>query len=545
MTMISRLGNLLLTSHLYRLQVFFLLAIFSEPSLVIAADNSVQVTKGKELYFHGTLSSESEPIALIGPESTPMPATIVPCASCHGDEGTGRPEGAVVPPDITWHYLTKPYGHKHPNGRTHPAFSVKSLAVAIQKGIDPAGNRLDSSMPRYRFSNTQLSALFAYLKKIDTDSVPGVSEDSIHVGVVLPLKGPLAEMGEEIKSVLVASFNEINEHGGIYNRKIQLQLIDSSEQPNITLANVSNLLKNQQIFALMGPSITWVESELSVLAEQEKVPYLGAMDLYSDEGSTPNRYSFYLFSGFKDLMRVLTDYTAENLRLINPRMAVVYPDNRVLLETLTAIEQQGNKYHWASPKKIAYQPSRFDASSTVHDLKEQGANVVYFLGGGPELKELLAAVNTTDWLPYILIPGSSIQNNMFVVSNELLGRILLAFPTVPADWSPEGIAAFNTLRKKNSFTSRHIATQVMAYCSAQLFEQGLKRAERQVTRRKFLSALEGLYDFETGLTPKLSYGPNRHTGAQGAYVVTIDPKNKQFKILSDRLVPKDFSPPTN
>ena len=543
--MIFCLGNMQLILHLYRLLVFLLLALFFEPSLALAADNSVQEAKGRELYVHGTFSRESEPMALIGPESTPMPASVVPCASCHGDDGAGRPEGAVVPPDTTWRYLTKPYGHKHSNGRAHPAFSVKSLAVAIQKGIDPAGNPLDSSMPRYRFSSKQMSALIAYLKKIDTDSAPGVSEDSIHVGVVLPLKGTLAEIGKDIKSVLVATFNEINEHGGIYNRKIQLQLIDSSDPPNITLANVSDLLKNQQVFALMGPSITWVENELPALAEQEKVPFLGSLNSYADDGSAPNRYSFYLFSGIKDLMRILTDYTAENLRLINPRVAVVYPENGVLLETLTAIDEQGNKYHWACPKKIAYQPGRFDASATVRDLKEQGADVVYFLGRGPELKEFMEVVNTTDWLPYILIPGSSIQSDVFFVSNDLLSRILLAYPTVPTDWSSEGIAAFNALQKKNNFTTHHIATLVMAYCSAQLLEQGLKLAGRQVSRGKFLSALEGLYDFETGLTPKLSYGPNRHTGAIGAYVVAIDPKNKQFRILSDRLVPKDYGPPVN
>ena len=40
--------------------------------------------------------------------------------------------------------------------------------------------------------------------------------------------------------------------------------------------------------------------------------------------------------------------------------------------------------------------------------------------------------------------------------------------------------------------------------------------------------LEGLYEYRTGLTPAISYGPNRRIGAMGAYVITVDLKTKQL-----------------
>lgn len=43
-----------------------------------------------------------------------------------------------------------------------------------------------------------------------------------------------------------------------------------------------------------------------------------------------------------------------------------------------------------------------------------------------------------------------------------------------------------------------------------------------------LSALEGLYDYESGVTPRLTFGPNRRVGAAGAHVVTIDPEKKEY-----------------
>jgi ABC-type branched-subunit amino acid transport system substrate-binding protein len=533
-----------LAAIFHRLTAFFLLSMLSV-SAVIAGDLTELEAKGKQLYYHGTFHIVNEPNALIGSESTPVLASIVPCVGCHGEDGAGRPEGAVVPPAVTWRYLIKPYGHKHPNARIHPAFTEKSLAMAIQKGIDPAGNHLDSAMPRYEFSKVQLSALIAYLKRIETEHAPGVNEDSIRIGTVLPLKGPLADFGEEMKAILTAYFNEVNGQGGIYNRKIQLQVVDSSESSAITLARVTELIESEQIFAILDASMTGVDNELSTLAEREMVPLLGSLNLYPEGALAPTRYSFYLFSGITVQMRTLIDYAAVNLRLINPLMAIIYPENGSLRETLAAMDQQGEIYNLASSFRIAYPPTRFNSTATVRELKVRGTNLLYFLGGGAELKELLAAVHPTDWRPYILLPGSSIQGDIFAESNNLLSKILLAFPTVPTDWSPEGIAAFNRLRGNAGISTRHMVTEVITYCSAQLLVHGLKLVGRQLSRGKFISVLEGINEFETGLTQKLSFGANRHIGALGAYVVSIDPKNKQFKVSSDWLVPREFRPPIN
>ena len=45
---------------------------------------------------------------------------------------------------------------------------------------------------------------------------------------------------------------------------------------------------------------------------------------------------------------------------------------------------------------------------------------------------------------------------------------------------------------------------------------------------KLITTLEGLYEYDTGLMPRITFGPNRRIGALGAYVVTIDPEKKLF-----------------
>ncbi len=65
--------------------------------------------------------------------------------------------------------------------------------------------------------------------------------------------------------------------------------------------------------------------------------------------------------------------------------------------------------------------------------------------------------------------------------------------------------------------------QLSAYSSSLILIEGLKRSGRDLSREKLIINLERLYEFDTGFTPLITYGPNRHIGALGAYIVTVDP----------------------
>jgi hypothetical protein len=92
----------------------------------------------------------------------------------------------------------------------------------------------------------------------------------------------------------------------------------------------------------------------------------------------------------------------------------------------------------------------------------------------------------------------------------------------------EGEGELRALAAKYKFELRHAAAQLSALAAAKVLAEGLERGGKDVSREKLITALEGLYDYETGLTPRLTFGPNRRVGAAGAYVVTIDAERKEF-----------------
>src|SRR5437016_3452699 len=105
---------------------------------------SVRLTRlwrGRQIFESGTSPSGSAIEASIAGDGR-LPGSVLPCANCHGRDGRGKPESGVVPSNLTWDALTKPYGLTHADGRTHPPYTERLLTRAITMGIDPAGNSL-------------------------------------------------------------------------------------------------------------------------------------------------------------------------------------------------------------------------------------------------------------------------------------------------------------------------------------------------------------------------------------------------------------------
>jgi hypothetical protein len=65
----------------------------------------------------------------------------------------------------------------------------------------------------------------------------------------------------------------------------------------------------------------------------------------------------------------------------------------------------------------------------------------------------------------------------------------------------------------------------------QVLEEGLKRAGRDLSRARLADALENLYSFESGVTPTISYGPNRRVGVFGAHIVRVNLTTHSFQPL--------------
>lgn len=523
-------GGLALRLFAFAGELFLLLFC---ATAVLAQDSlALRQNRGRQIYIQGTSRSGKDIFAYIGDAALEVPGSSMACANCHGLDGRGKPEGGISPSNVTWEFLTKPYGLKHADGRQHPAYTERALELAITRGVDPAGNKLLKAMPRYSMSREDLSDLVAYLQLLGKDSEPGVSDSKILIGTLVPAKGALAELGKAVTTVTTAVFEELNTQGGVYGRRLELQVLETADTPAATREKLEPLLKDQHLFAMSGAVIAGFEKEIIPLFAQYETPLIGPLTLYPQTSLPLNRQVFYLLSGLDGQARTLVRFVQTKPELKDLNTAVVHAQGSLNAIVVEAIRDQRKKQGLSLPAAVEYVSGSFDAANSIKQVRQAGGEVVFFLGNSDEALSFMRAAEKLNWFPTMIAPGGSIGAGIFTAPAGFDRKVFFSFPTAPADQTAAGLKEFRALSEKYKLPSGHLAVQLSAYTGAKILAEAIKRVGKDVSREKLIQALEGLHEYSTGLTAAITYGPNRRIGAQGAHVVTIDLKEKQFVAAS-------------
>ena len=80
----------------------------------------------------------------------------------------------------------------------------------------------------------------------------GISKNEILLGTIQDLSGPLAGYGKQARNGMLLRIEEINEQGGIHNRKIKLLVEDASYDPKKAVLAAQKLVNLDQIFMMVG-----------------------------------------------------------------------------------------------------------------------------------------------------------------------------------------------------------------------------------------------------------------------------------------------------
>ena len=430
----------------------FLIALgaVSWPSALAQDALTPRESHGKQIYVQGTSFSGKEILAYVGESSMEIPGASMACANCHGLDGQGKPEGGINPSDIRSEFLTKPYGVTHPDGRKHPPYSNRGLELAITRGTDPAGNRLLRVMPRYAMSREDLADLIAYLGRLGKDRDPGINETSIVIATAVPANGPLAEMGQAIKAVTSAFFDNLNSQGGVFSRHVEVKFVETAETPAGTRANFERLFRDEHVFAMSGAFIAGSEKELVSLMAQKEVPLIGPLTLYPQTGFPLNRQVFYLLSGIDGQARTLVDFAARKPELKSPGLVVMYSPSEVNATVVEAIKEQSRKDGLSAPQTYGYETGRLDANEAVKQLKQTGRAAVFFLGNAGEALSFMREADKLGWFPSIFLPSAGGAGEVFNAPAGFSGKVFSPFRLRPRIKLRKGSESFARWQKSTS-----------------------------------------------------------------------------------------------
>ncbi len=472
---------------------------------------SAAAQRGRRLYLAGEGGDGQAVTALLGTAGTEVPATALPCASCHGKDGKGRPEGGVAPSNITWGALTKPYGVRHPSGREHPPYDARSLVRAVTLGVDAGGNALSPLMPRYRLSREQAADLVAYLQAITGDRDPGIAEEALRLGLWLPPEGAAAELLERTARHWS---DGVNARGGLFARRLEWVVGRAPAPVGERAAALGCFLDQEAPFALLAPALTGDEEASAEAIEARGVPAVGVLAAEPPARRAADRYLFYVFPGRCEQARAVVAAQGDAAR---DHLGILAREGEGLDALVPALAAE-----LGASAVARFSPGAGSLSAALGTLAAQEVESVLFLGPPDSLPAVLAGLAAWPRQPRLLLAGGRLAGAALGRPSAFRGELWITVPTLPSDVAP---AAKAELEAASGSTSGAGLAPLLA---TRLLQIGLEQAGRELSREGLVTAIEGLYELPTDLTRPLSFGPNQRLGLAGAYVARLDPASGEL-----------------
>ncbi|AQW30812.1 ABC transporter substrate-binding protein [Ralstonia syzygii subsp. celebesensis] len=341
----------------------------------------------------------------------------------------------------------------------------------------------------------------------------GVTNDAIIIGQSAAMSGPAAQLGQQMNLGAKLYFNAVNAAGGVNGRKIELKVLDDFYEPEATTRNTKTLINDTKVFALFGYVGTPTSLAALKLANPAGVPffapYSGAMALrepfarnvfhvrasYNDE--TAAIIKQIRTTGLKHIAVVYNDDAYGKAGLEGVQHALKQPENKaVTLAAEASVERNTTDVKGALSTVLAKKPdaivviSAYQTVATlVKNAQAQGYAGQFYNVSFVGTKALADALGTAGG-----------------------GVIISQVMPYPRSASSPLVHEYQKLLKAGGVSDFDYGS-MEGYIAARVFVEGLKRAGRDLTREKFISALESMGSTDLGGFA-VNFSPSNHVGSK-------------------------------
>ncbi|MDE0961372.1 MAG: ABC transporter substrate-binding protein, partial [Planctomycetota bacterium] len=480
-----------------------------------------RVMRGREIYLTGK-SAGPEIRLLLANAGLELPATSFPCSACHGEDGRGTREGGLIPPPIRWQDLTRP-ATVELSGRRRSAFDPESLRRAILEGIDPDGIELHPGMPRYKMSSAQSQDLEAYLRVLGSEQGfdPGVKEDRLRLGTVLPLTGKQRDSGESVRQALLAWSQQIGAVG-IYGRSIEWVFEDSESTPEGTLKAFERI-SAKDVFALVSGFLPQPVEGIEEILTRSQLPLIGPITITPSPQDPPFPWAYYLFPSYYQQARSLVEFIGTETVDRVPQVALVVEADSVFDGARRGVLEQLAIFGTRPVLDLVPAEGHFDPILLAQALEDCPADTVVVLASGAQTLRLSMRLDVLDSTKKIFTIGSVLGRDAFSLPESMGERTYITFPSVlESDRRKSDLDWLLYLAKDTGFKIQNAAVQSAALCAVKLVQETAEKCGRRLSRDLFIQKLEKTQEFRTGLVPPLSFSPSRHVGSLGSHILRVN-----------------------
>jgi len=370
-------------------------------------------------------------------------------------------------------------------------------------------------------------ALLLFVPSLSNAKEPGVTDDSILLGQSAAFGGPAAALGKSMRDGAMVYFDRINAQGGVHGRKIKLVSLDDGYEPERAIANTRKLIDEEKVFALFGYVGTPTSYAVVPILTEAKIPFFGPFTGAEGLRDPVNRYIFNIRASYFDETERLVDWMVSDRK---SNIAVFYQDDSYGKAGLEGVRRAMERRKLQISATGTVQRNTVDVAGAVKSIGAVKPDAVIMISAYKSCAAFIKELNKTRQRPIYM-------NVSFVGSKALAeelgadGHGVIISQVVPFPLYPWGAA----LEMRNLLTERSPGVKptfndVEGFIAAKGIVDGLQRVGRDLTREKFVTALETMRNVDLGAFP-VTFTPKSHSGSQFVELTVIIGGGGSFPFL--------------
>jgi branched-chain amino acid transport system substrate-binding protein len=359
-----------------------------------------------------------------------------------------------------------------------------------------------------------LGTLLAATTRGRQDDVSGLTDTTIAIGVESTVNS-ISLDGENLGFRL--AFEEANAAGGVHGRRfLWPDRRRKSGDPADVLAVARQMIDDDHVFAVVnfsGPSIV----DIAAHARARKVPLMFPHTaLVSSQGE---RYLFTSFPRFEGEAEMMFRYLPQTRGLT--RLAIAHDPNAYGLTFRDALRQHASRFGYevtsAVPITSRTPQSLASEMSTLADSKPDAIVMALY----PEQAlALMQARARAKWTGRMVSVGPlTDEASLAMPDGSSDGTLGFCYYPDPQQSNVPGVvryrdalARFHTERTVDRYS-------LYGYTFGRLVVEGVTRAGRDLTRERFVEAMEGINNWDAGgVMPNVSFSKTNHHAQRAGFI---------------------------
>jgi branched-chain amino acid transport system substrate-binding protein len=348
----------------------------------------------------------------------------------------------------------------------------------------------------------------------------GVTATEVLFGMPTDLSGVAATYGVSSSNGVKMRFDEVNDAGGIFGRKLKVIVEDQGYQVPKAVQACNKLINRDKVFAFVGPLGTPMNNACFKDQFAAGVPNLFPLSAARSMYEPYERLKFYGAASYVDQIRAGVDYFVKTKG--KKAICVMYQDTDFGKEILEGAEIQAKKLGIKVVATAAHKPTDTDFTAPITKLRSAGCDLILM---GTIVRDSIVPYTTArkaGWNDVTFLGSAAVYDLVVGKAQGMEGFYGMGLTEMP--YVDSHVASVKTFveKYKKKFNIEPNIGAVYGYVAADLTVQGLKNAGKDLTLDSFIKGMEAIKGYKDIFNgPQVSFGPNIRQGANSSFLAEV------------------------